>query len=145
MPKYELTIVEHEADRVAYHQIRRAVLFGGRTDYIENGPEESKTQNLSLLLKVRGLPLGTVRLDTKAGGKAIVRLLAIAAEVQHRGHGTELMGMVETLARDMGVSELLVHAYPIAVGFYEKIGYVQAAFEEADGPGVQMRKLLPER
>ena len=44
MEAYELTLVASDADRTAYHDIRRTVLFGARggSDYIEDGPEERK-------------------------------------------------------------------------------------------------------
>lgn len=70
---YDLVLVESAADQSAYHRIRRTVLFEarGRFDYIPDGPEEIKEQNLSLIFKFDGQAIGTVRLDQKSDGRAI--------------------------------------------------------------------------
>ena len=81
-----------------------------------------------------------MRLDTRTDGTAVVRLVAIDACAQGQGYGRELMRCVEVLAKTIGVSELLVHAYPNAVGFYEKVGHTHFTFAEAGAHGVQMRK-----
>lgn len=60
MDVYELCLVENADDWAAYHRIRRTVLFEarGRFDYVTDGPEELKAENLSLLLKYREQPIG---------------------------------------------------------------------------------------
>ena len=144
MDDYELCLVENADDWEAYHRIRRTVLFEarGRFDYIINGPEELKAENLSLLFKYREQPVGTVRLDQKPNGKAIVRLVAIVPHLQKQGHGTVLMQRVERLAASLGINQLLVHAALDAVGFYQKLEYSHFAFDIGDIQSVQLRKLI---
>jgi N-acetylglutamate synthase-like GNAT family acetyltransferase len=142
MENYDLILVESTDDCVAYHRIRQLVLFGGSDEYISNGPEEVKNENLSLLLKHRQEPIGTVRLDQKEDGKAIVRLVAIASHLQRQGHGTVLMHHVERLAVSFGFKELLVHAAPDASGFYVKLGYSPYSFDEDNFQSVQFHKLI---
>jgi GNAT superfamily N-acetyltransferase len=142
MESYDLILIENADDVDAYHRIRHLALFGGSDEYIHNGPEEIKEENLSLLLKHWQEPTGTVRLDQKDGGKAIVRLVAIVPHLQRQGHGTVLMDRVERLAVSLGFQELLVHALPSALGFYLKAGYSPFSFEAGNLQSVQLHKLI---
>jgi len=143
MANYTLTLIENTYDVAAYHQIRQRVLFGGSHDYIRNGTEEVKDENLSLHLKLDGVPIGTVRLDQKSDRKAVVRLVAIVPRLQRAGHGTALMGRVEGLASTLSIEELLVHALPAASGFYLKLGYAPFTFDSDNHESVQLRKMIP--
>ncbi|SCX32331.1 putative acetyltransferase [Agrobacterium sp. DSM 25558] len=142
MGSYDLVLVESAADQSAYHRIRRTVLFEarGRFDYIPDEAEEIKEQNLSLIFKLDGQAIGTVRLDQKSDGRAIVRLVAIAPEFQNRGHGRALMTLLGRLALSLGVNELLVHSAPDAAGFYQKLGFVAFEFEDGNFRSVQLHK-----
>lgn len=144
MDGYELCLVENADDWAAYHRIRRTVLFEarGRFDYVTDGPEELKAENLSLLLKYREQPIGTVRLDQKPNGKAIVRLVATISHLQKQGHGTAIIQRVEILAASLGFNQLLVHAALDAVDFYQKLGFSRFDFDTADIQSVQLRKLI---
>jgi 8-oxo-dGTP pyrophosphatase MutT (NUDIX family)/predicted N-acetyltransferase YhbS len=142
--RYDLSLAESADDQLAYHRLRRMVLFEarGRFDYIPDGPEEIKEQNLSLLFKLDGQAIGTVRLDQKPDGRAIVRLVAIAPDIQRLRHGTTLFERLERLARSLGINELLVHSAPGAVGFYQKLGFSPFEFETGTFESVQLRKIL---
>jgi N-acetylglutamate synthase-like GNAT family acetyltransferase len=142
MAGYTLTLIENNYDVAAYHQIRQQVLFGGSNEYIRSGPEEVKDENLSLLLKLDGAPVGTVRLDQKNDRKAIVRLVAIVPNLQRAGHGTALMAIVEELASTLSIEELLVHALPAASGFYLKLGYAPFTFDSDNHESIQLRKMI---
>lgn len=139
-----LSLVKDADDWAAYHRVRRTVLFEarGRFDYVADGLEELKIENLSLLLRFHKEPIGTVRLDIKRKGKAIVRLVAIESNLQKQGHGTVLMNRIEKLADTLGITELLVHAAPDAVGFYRKLGYSHFDFEKGNFQSVQLHKLI---
>lgn len=144
MERYDLMLAENADDQSAYHRIRQRVLFEarGRFDYVADEPEEIKEENLSLLFKRDGEPIGTVRLDQKSDRRAIVRLVAIASHLQRQGHGTALMGHVERLALSLGIHELLVHSAPDAVGFYQKLGFSPFEFAKGDSGSVQLHKLI---
>ncbi|WP_457578136.1 GNAT family N-acetyltransferase [Ensifer adhaerens] len=107
-----------------------------------DGPEEIKEQNLSLIFKFDGQAIGTVRLDQKSDGRAIVRLVAITADFQNQGHGRSLMTRLERLALSLGINELLVHSAPDAAGFYQKLGFVAFEFEAGNFRSVQMHKAI---
>jgi N-acetylglutamate synthase-like GNAT family acetyltransferase len=85
-----------------------------------------------LLLKHDGRPIGTTRLDDLGDGRGVVRLVAIAADVQRQGHGRVLSTLVEDYARRLGLKSLLVNAAPDAVGYYEKMGWRACAWDEAE-------------
>lgn len=142
--RYDLCVAECADDQSAYHRLRRTVLFEarGRFDYVPDGPEEVKKHNLSLLFKLDGHPIGTVRLDQKPDGKAIVRLVAIAPDCQRHGHGRALLERLERLAASLGISELLVHSAPDAVGFYQKFGFSPFEFETGTFESVQLHKMI---
>lgn len=142
--RYHLALAKTASDQSAYHRLRRTVLFEnrGRFDYIPDGPEELREQNLSLLFKLDGQPIGTTRLDQRSGGRAIVRLVAIAPDFQRQGHGAAMMAHLENLARSLGIGELLVHSALDAVGFYQKLGFSHFEFEAGDFKSVQLHKTI---
>lgn len=71
-----------------------------------------------------------------------MRLVAIVSHLQKQGHGTVLMERVEILAASLCFNQLLVHAAPDAVDFYQKLGFSRFDFDIADIQSVQLRKLI---
>lgn len=146
---YKLVKVAAEDDWRAYHALRRHVLWEsrGRDGYDEKRPGEFLPANHPLLLKLDGRPIGTTRLDDLGDGRGVVRLVAIAADVQRRGHGYALSNLVENYARALGLTTLLINADPEAVGYYEKMGWHAFLWDEAELTGIaadckQMTKSL---
>jgi N-acetylglutamate synthase-like GNAT family acetyltransferase len=146
---YELVKVATEHDWEEYHALRRRVLWEarGRSDYDPTRPAERAATNHPLLLKLDGRPIGTTRLDDLGDGRGVVRLVAIASDVQRQGHGRSLSGLVERYAQQLGLHTLLVNADPDAVGYYEKIGWRDCTWDEAELTGIasgctQMAKSL---
>ena len=126
-PKYALVVVTTPQEWEEYHRIRRQELFEakGRIGiYDSHRPEEPAPGNYPLLLKIRGNGIGTTRLDVRPDGTAVIRLVAITKIGQVR-HGRVLANTVEDFARQKGVKKFLVNADPNAVGYYEKLGFVQ--------------------
>lgn len=135
---YELVRVTSESDWRAYHALRSDVLWKarGQDGYDEQHSDEFLAANHPLLLKFNGRPIGTTRLDDLGNGRGAVRLVAIAADVQRRGHGRVLSALVEDYARAMGLTTLFVNAVPEAVGYYEKMGWVAYLWDEAELTGI---------
>lgn len=147
---YELTRVILAQDWNVYHRIRREELFrtlGMVETYNYKHPDEVKSGNFPLLLKFNGYSIGTVRIDLKNDGEAVIRLLAITKTEQSKGHGKILMKKIETFAQAKKVKKLLVNARKDAVGYYQKNGFV---FEDWDAnelvgisiDSVQMSKVI---
>lgn len=145
---HELVKVTAEDDWRAYHAIRRRVLWEarGRNDYNDKHPDEYLPDNHPLLLKYEGQPVGTTRLDVQDAICAFIRRVAIAEEMQHKGHGRVLSHSVEDYAWVLGVRTLFVSAAPDATGFYEKMGWEVFIWDQAalmsSANNIQMRKLL---
>jgi GNAT superfamily N-acetyltransferase len=110
----------------AYHRIRRRVLFEARGEvgvYDEEHPDERAPGNHPKLLLYGDEPIGVVRIDI-AGSGAILRRVAVRADLQRRGHGRVLLRCAEAFAHDNGCSELASYVAPDAVEFYLKCGFV---------------------
>ena len=73
-----------------------------------------------------------------------LRQMAVAAVLQGKGIGRQLMSFAENIARDRGYRRLTMHARKSAVGFYEKHGYKVSGdeFEEVTIPHYVMEKEL---
>jgi N-acetylglutamate synthase-like GNAT family acetyltransferase len=146
---YALIKVATESDWKDYHARRRAVLWEARglDGYDAHRREEYVPANHPLLLKLDGRSIGTTRLDDFGNGSGAVRLVAIAGDVQRRGHGLILSTLVESYARRLGIKTLLVNAAPDAVGYYEKMRWEYYVWDPTELTGIaadckQMRKLL---
>jgi GNAT superfamily N-acetyltransferase len=125
MTHHELITPTDDAEWRAYHDIRRQVLFEARGQfgvYQEDHPDEWAPGNHPKLLLHRGDPVGVVRIDINAA-IAIVRRMAIRADVQRLGHGHALLSLVQQFARDQGCGQLASYVAPHAVGFYERCGF----------------------
>lgn len=132
---HELIEVTNPADWVAYHAIRRQELFEARGRYgiyDANHPHDRAPNAYPYLLKLDGKPLGTTRLDVRADGTAIFRLVAITAAEQGKGHGRILGQMVEERARAFGVRTLLVNAADTAVGYYRRTGWHDHVWDQSE-------------
>ncbi len=148
---YELRKPETKEDRKKYHDIRRVVLFEERgrfNVYDESHPDEHKKGNHPFLLAHNGRPVATVRQDHFKKDGVIVRLLAMFAEERGKGHGMELLGLVEDYARKNGRNKLVVNAAPEALGFYRKAGFVEEIWDAEElkqfitEDCIQMTKLI---
>jgi len=146
---YELVKVATESDWREYHSLRRHVLWDarGRNGYDDMRSDEYSPTNTPLLLKLNGRPIGTTRLDNRGDRKGVVRLVAIATDVQRKGHGRSLSALVEDYARRLGLDTLFVNAAPDAVGYYKKMGWEVYVWDRTEISGIasdctQMRKAL---
>ena len=147
---YELVVVTRPDDWEAYHAIRRVELFEARGRigvYDADHPDDRAPNHFPLLLKWNGRGIATTRLDVRASGLAVVRLVAVVKAEQRKGHGRVLAARTEAFARDRGAIKLLVNAVADAVGFYERIGFVHEPWDAAELVGwnadsAQMAKTL---
>lgn len=147
---YALARPDGEEDWRAFHEIRRKELFEGRlrgVPYNGSHPGDEAPGNHPLLLKLDNRPVGTVRLDDFGDGTGCIRLVAIAAADQGRGHGRQLEAMLAEYARGLGIRTLFINSAPEAVGFYEKAGWTRYVWRPEELTGIaaaciQMRKAI---
>jgi N-acetylglutamate synthase-like GNAT family acetyltransferase len=147
---YQLVEVKERGDWVAYHSIRRRELFEakGRSNYNPHHPDEFAPHHHCLLLKYKGVGIGTTRLDVYESTEGVLRLVAITKSLQGKGRGWTLLKMVGELAQQKHcITKLLVNADPSAVGFYRKQGFQEDSWNPAELVGIsanaiQMSKRL---
>jgi GNAT superfamily N-acetyltransferase len=99
---YVLLKLREPADWADFHAIRRVELFEARGRfgvYDDNHPHDRADFAHPFLLRKDGRALGAVRLDLFGEGRAAVRLVAITAAEQGRGHGRVMEAMVTEEAR----------------------------------------------
>jgi GNAT superfamily N-acetyltransferase len=148
MTAYELKQISTPEDWAAMHRLRRDVLFAPFRKqgvvYDENHADDRDPANLPFLLFVDGAPAGITRLDLD-GDIAIVRLVAIAPELQRQGHGRSMSALVDREARRRGVRLLRVNAAPEAVGFYERTGWHRREWDRNELSGIAADCIQMER
>lgn len=152
MSRYELAPVTTPELWSALHDIRRAVLFRpGRHAtpivYDDDHPDDRRPGHHPFVLLLDGQPVGTARLDEIGGGRGVVRLVAIVAEQQGRGHGRVLGVMLDEEAARRGLEILHVNAAADALGYYEALGWRRDSWDPSELAGIaaaciQMSKRL---
>ena len=102
-----------------------------QNDVLMGAFEDGKILGCCLLTKIDDR---TVRL----------RQMAVPNSMQGKGIGRALMIFAENIARDMGYKTLIMHARKTALGFYQKLGYIQKGneFVEITIPHFIMEKSL---
>lgn len=86
--------------------------------------------------------LACLILAPEANGKIKMKQVAVAADMQGKGYGAQLVKGAEALAAEKGFALMYCHARDTAVPFYEKLGYsrVGEMFEEVTIPHWEMEK-----
>jgi len=79
--------------------------------------------------------LGTLRVDFLGCETAVLRLVAIEPRFQRRGIGRAMIAVAERFISTAGRSRVVTNAAIDAVGFYSRLGYEQAPW---DDPGEKM-------
>jgi GNAT superfamily N-acetyltransferase len=149
---HTLRAVSKPEDWAAMHRLRRSTLFapgrhGEEIAYDENHPDDRSPGNQCFLLWGDDAPIGVVRLDDRGEGVGVVRLVAIAPELQRQGHGRAMSALIDAEASRRGMYRLLINAHNRAVGFYEKTGWTRETWDLRELVGIaaecgQMSKLL---
>jgi N-acetylglutamate synthase-like GNAT family acetyltransferase len=103
--------------------------------YNDRHPDDRAENHVPFLLRLDGSPIGVARLDLQ-GRIAVVRLVAVSAEHQGRGHGRALDALLVAEAARHGVEVLRVNAALDAVGFYEKTGWCREAWDASELTGI---------
>lgn len=79
-------------------------------------------------------------------GEDVVRLrqMAVVEEKRRQGVGAKLLDFAESVAKNEGFGEVILHAQRVAEGFYAKCGYEAygSEFEEAGILHIMMKKKL---
>ncbi|MFZ6761327.1 GNAT family N-acetyltransferase [Pseudoroseomonas sp. WGS1072] len=133
----ELRAMRSDAERTRYHAIRETCIFElyHHADgpypcrYDPGHPDESAPGHHPLVLCLDGAVAGTIRIDMKPDGRAVLRLIAIAPEYRGEGLGGALLAEAEAFARRAGATRLCVNARRPALGFYSRSGFQPGHWE----------------
>lgn len=73
-----------------------------------------------------------------------LRQMAVAANMQGKNIGRQLVNYAEQFALEKGYEQIMLHARMVAKGFYDKLGYRQegGVFTEVNIPHVEMVKYI---
>ncbi len=126
---------ELEWDRL--HAIRKTSIFDvyhppdgpWPCEYDPAHPDDRDPANRPLLLLADGEVAGTLRLDLKPDGRAVIRLVALEPGFRGGGLGASMLGLAEDLASASTARALCVNAQPGVVGFYARRGFVPGRWE----------------
>ena len=137
MEAYFLRQPETTEDWHAYHAIRRRVFHLPRPE-VEQSPDSHP-----LVLFFDNAPVGAIQVDRLNPEAAALRLVAIDADCQGRGHGRVMLRAAEQFVQDLGCCNAVVYATPEAAGFYADAGYDEEDWDPISLGGiVQMQKKL---
>ena len=98
-------------------------------EYDPAHPDDRDPANMPLLLFADGEVAGTLRLDLKPDGRAVIRLVALDPGFRGGGLGAAILEMAEGLAIASGARTLCVNAQPGVVGFYARRGFAPGRWE----------------
>jgi predicted GNAT family N-acyltransferase len=90
--------------------------------------DEYDPESQHALAYVDTLVVGTARLVALSAHEAQIGRMAVLSAFRHQGIGKALLTSLLRLAKDVGITELSLHAQVYAIPFYESFGFV------ADGP-----------
>ncbi len=142
--EHELRAPRNDEEWLAFHTIRRKVLFekrGKSESYIENHPDDFKPGHYPLILLYRGVVVGVIRVEI-CETVAWFRRVAIREDLQRLGHGRVLLRLAEAFAKAEGCNEIRSNAAVDAVGFYDRCGYARELSETVPPNSVRMCKSL---
>jgi len=127
----ELRAPRSSCEWLRYHDIRKRCLFekyNGKDspyycEYDPDHPDERDPANHPLILLADDEVIGTIRIDTKHGGWAVFRLVAIDTPWQGQGLGTVMLDMAASYARTLGVHTVCLNSVRDAYNFYSRHGF----------------------
>ena len=118
------------AEWEAYYQLRYTVLRQPwqQPPGSERVPADDEPGTIHALLladesSTRPEALAVGMLQPTSAQQGQVRFMAVAPQAAGTGLGRQIMHALETQARAMGLTEIVLHSREIAVGFYERLGY----------------------
>lgn len=126
MEKIQLRSPQNKEEWEKLHQLRREGIFVPHypeTTYDSNHPNDSNPNHHPLVFVVQNKVVGTARLDELGSNRIAVRLIVIDTTMQNKGLGRALIKELETYAKKLGASELLLNSLESVVGFYKKMGF----------------------
>ncbi|HET7752497.1 MAG TPA: GNAT family N-acetyltransferase [Anaeromyxobacteraceae bacterium] len=142
---YRVKRVDRDEDRARAYALRHEVFVVEQAvpEDLERDEQDDRADHV-IAEDAAGRLVATGRLVDLDGRVGKVGRMAVSRSERGRGAGAAVLAELERLAREKGMSEILLHAQLTARGFYDQAGYLAegAEFEEAGIGHVAMRKRL---
>ena len=134
-------VAEGPADRARCLALRRAVFIEeqGVSEDLELDGEDDNCTHL-IAIDDDGNAIGTARIKKVVDGAVKAQRVAVAAHRRRHGVGRLVMGAVETEARRLGATRVVLSSQVSAIPFYERLGYV-ASGPVYDDAGIPHRDM----
>jgi predicted GNAT family N-acyltransferase len=133
------------ADLASAHALRQAVFVveQGVPAELEHDAQDATADHV-VALDDTGAVVATGRLLVADARTGKVGRMAVAASVRGKGAGAAVLAELERIARERGLTEIVLHAQTSARGFYDRAGYRAEGdlYWEAGIEHITMRKGL---
>lgn len=122
---------QSDEDWADYHRIRIEEIFNTMDIvYDSNHPSITAPANHHFVLCVEDQIVGAAQLEILDNQRVALRPIAITARYQNQGLGSYFLTELEQWVQIRGYRRIQLHANPRAVPFYQRLGYVEAPFDE---------------
>lgn len=114
---------ETEQEWEAYYDLRYRILRAPLNQPVGSERNEGDATGNHFALFKNQTMLAVARLDLMAEHLCQVRWVAVENNVQGKGFGKAIMSAVETKAKELGCTTVMLQARDYAVSFYEGLDY----------------------
>lgn len=117
---------KNAAEFTKYYQLRWKVLRKPWQQPLGSEKDELEKQSYHrMIINSEEEVLAVGRLERLGQHQAKIRYMAVSEQASGQGLGKQLILTLETLAQQLGITEIILEAREKAVGFYEKFDYLQ--------------------
>lgn len=114
---------ETEQEWEAYYDLRFRILRAPLNQPVGSERNEGDATGKHFALFENQTILAVARLDLMAEQSCQVRWVAVETNLQGQGYGKAIMNAVETKAKELGCTTVMLQARDYAVTFYEGLDY----------------------
>lgn len=122
--KIEIRCPNSEIEWESYYDLRYRILREPWNQPPGSERNEGDDSAIHAAYFENGKIFGVARLDLMEDDIGQIRFMAVETSKQGKGIGEKLMLHLEELAFLNGRKKIILHAREIAIGFYQKLGYV---------------------
>lgn len=122
--KIEIRCPNSEIEWESYYDLRYRILREPWNQPPGSERNEGDDSAIHVAYFENGKIFGVARLDLMVDDIGQIRFMAVETSKQGKGIGEKLMLHLEELAFLNGRKKIILHAREIAIGFYQKLGYV---------------------
>ena len=112
-----------------YYQLRWQILRKPWQQMLGSEQDEHEKDAIHrMIIDEQANVLAVGRLEKSAIQQGQIRFMAVDDKAQGQGYGQQIIYALEQQARQLGMTEICLNARQTALGFYEKLGYVNQGY-----------------